>query len=147
MFARSFTKICSKIIPSVTDELLAGHVGELIDSHLVGLGGVRVVAFDFEEVLGEDLEPVEFFFRGVVSVEVVLELPELLAEGVAAGGELGDQEGGDYCQANDNVFSLHVGIIIINKSKYGLINHTSSRPIFFMVLSISANVICSSSMR
>ena len=58
----------------------------------------------FEEVLGGDLEPVEFLLRKVVSVKVVLELPELLAERVR--GELGDQEGGDYCQANDDLFTI-----------------------------------------
>jgi len=31
-----------------------GHIGELIDSHFVGLGGIGVVGFDFGGVFVED---------------------------------------------------------------------------------------------
>ena len=54
-------------------ELFSGEDGELIDTHLVGLGGIGVVLVDEDEVLLEDESSVSFFFGSPVGS--VLSLP------------------------------------------------------------------------
>ena len=62
-------------------KLFSSVDGELVDSDFVGLGGVRVVSFNVEEVLFEDESSVSFFFRSPGDSE--LSLP--LLEGVSFG--------------------------------------------------------------
>ena len=61
---------------------------ELVQSHLVGLGGVGVVLLDDLEILKEDESSVGVFFIGVDDVELLLPLEEavaLLLDGVEDG--------------------------------------------------------------
>jgi hypothetical protein len=62
-------------------KLFRGVDGELIDSHFVGLGGVRVVSLDVGKVLLENESSVSFFLRSPVDSK--LSLP--LLEGVSFG--------------------------------------------------------------
>ena len=63
--------------------------GELVDTHLVGLGGICVVLFDNFQVLQVDQSPEGFFLNCPLEAELLFVLEEvvlLLGVGVKEGG-------------------------------------------------------------
>ena len=121
-------------------KLLLGEGGELVDSLLVGLGGVGVVPLNLLDSSLKDGPAIEFF--ALVPVGSILSLP--LVEGRGGGLLVGEvSSGSNECHKGDcdESFVHQVGNIIINLNIFILFKvnvsdrdyHPSEKKIIFFI--------------
>ena len=94
-------------------KFLLGEDCELVDSLLVGLGVIGVVALNFEEVLLEDESSVGFLFGGPGDSELVL--PFLEGVSLLLSRVVEDEEGDGGRAATTNSFLISNNGLCMNQ--------------------------------